>query len=75
MRKGDREIRETIMQLKELGLHYVAPGHCTGDRARELFKQEFKDEYVACAAGVVISVSELSGDGMTRGREGHPKGK
>lgn len=35
-----------ISQLKALKVEQVAPCHCSGDRARELFKQEYGQKYL-----------------------------
>jgi 7,8-dihydropterin-6-yl-methyl-4-(beta-D-ribofuranosyl)aminobenzene 5'-phosphate synthase len=49
--RNDREVLEII---EELDTKFVSPSHCTGDRARELFKERFKDNYIEGGVGIDI---------------------
>ncbi len=57
--KSQKEILETIERLKSLGTKYVAPSHCTGERAFELFKKEFGERYIDSGAGLDIDLATL----------------
>ncbi|NOZ91333.1 MAG: MBL fold metallo-hydrolase [Epsilonproteobacteria bacterium] len=56
--KNDQEILKIIKTIKNLDTKFVAPSHCTGSRARELFKEEFKDNYIDSGLGIEISFKE-----------------
>ena len=57
--KDKREISKIIDRFKEMQVKYVAPCHCSGDNAKALFKKEYKDHYIQCGTGKVISTSNL----------------
>ena len=50
-RQGEEAIREQIVRLQELGVEQVAPAHCTGERARQLFSRAFGAGCLAAGAG------------------------
>jgi 7,8-dihydropterin-6-yl-methyl-4-(beta-D-ribofuranosyl)aminobenzene 5'-phosphate synthase len=50
------ELRRIAGQLKALGVERIAPSHCSGDRCREVFKEEFRDNYISGGAGRVIEI-------------------
>lgn len=41
--KSDEEIREVAGRIRETGIEYICTGHCTKDRAFEVFKDELGD--------------------------------
>lgn len=43
-----------IKGFRDLGVQKVAPSHCSGDRCRELFKEEYKGNYIEGGAGKKI---------------------
>lgn len=53
---GDSEIENIIISFKELGVQKVAPCHCSGDRTRELFKQEYGDDFIENGVGKIIEI-------------------
>jgi len=53
------KIQKIINHLKQLPVHYAAPAHCTGDKARDMFRRHFKDNYIETGAGRAIRISEL----------------
>ena len=57
---SEQSIREIISNLKDLGVKYVAPCHCSGDLARKLFKEEYKERYVNAGVGKVIVLNNLT---------------
>ena len=53
------EIETTIANFKELGVRYVGPTHCSGNEARRLFKENYKENYLDLGTGKVLIVKEL----------------
>jgi len=51
LRQSDDLIRQTIERLRELGVEQVAPAHCTGERALELFRRAFGPRFLPAGAG------------------------
>jgi len=54
-----QKIRAVISRLKELGVRYVGPCHCSGKAARKLFENEFQDHYLKLGVGRIITVTDL----------------
>jgi 7,8-dihydropterin-6-yl-methyl-4-(beta-D-ribofuranosyl)aminobenzene 5'-phosphate synthase len=50
------EIEEIIADLKNLGVKKVAPCHCSGERARHLFKESFSENYIENGVGRKIEI-------------------
>ena len=48
--------RKTIGDLRKLGVHRVAPSHCTGDEATAMFRTAWGDHFVSGGCGAVIEV-------------------
>lgn len=48
--------RGTIEALRALGVHKVAPSHCTGDEAIAMFRTAWGDDFVEGGCGAVIRV-------------------
>jgi 7,8-dihydropterin-6-yl-methyl-4-(beta-D-ribofuranosyl)aminobenzene 5'-phosphate synthase len=63
--QSDSQIMNVIQQLQSLGVKKVGPSHCTGDRAIELFRQEYGDDFVPMGIGkVTIPIQyDLNKDG------------
>ncbi len=59
MNDNEALIRNVVSQFRELGVRYVAASHCTGDRARQMFAQEYQHHYLPVGAGTVITLKEL----------------
>jgi 7,8-dihydropterin-6-yl-methyl-4-(beta-D-ribofuranosyl)aminobenzene 5'-phosphate synthase len=55
--KGKTE--KIISAFKQMGVQYVGPSHCSGDRARSLFEQRFGENYINLGAGKVITTADL----------------
>ncbi len=58
--KSDNEIKESIKTLKSVSTKFVAPSHCTGEKASEIFKQEFGSRYIDSGAGLDIDLATLN---------------
>jgi len=63
---SDSQVRSKIGQLQSLGVQKVGASHCTGDRAIELFKQEYGKNFVPIGVGpLTIPVEyDLNEDGI-----------
>ncbi len=48
---SDSELRSIIKGFRDIGVQKVAPSHCSGDRCRELFKEEYKQDYIESGVG------------------------
>lgn len=46
MRKSAKEVKKISAELKELGIEKIAPSHCTGDKAIDIFKEDWGDQFV-----------------------------
>jgi 7,8-dihydropterin-6-yl-methyl-4-(beta-D-ribofuranosyl)aminobenzene 5'-phosphate synthase len=54
--KSKGEIECIISDFKKIGVRYVGPCHCTGDKARQLFEKEYQRNYIAVGVGKVIDM-------------------
>jgi metal-dependent hydrolase (beta-lactamase superfamily II) len=43
-----------LSSLKEVGVRYAGPCHCSGDLARQLFKIAYGDGYIDAGVGRII---------------------
>jgi len=53
-RSGEEEIIEVVKGMKNLGVEYITPTHCTGDLAIEMFKEAYGDNYIPGGVGRII---------------------
>ncbi|MCW5981148.1 MAG: MBL fold metallo-hydrolase [Bryobacteraceae bacterium] len=51
LRQKDDGIEATISRLEALKVQSVAPTHCTGERAKQIFRQAFGERYLPAGAG------------------------
>ncbi|MEJ2392385.1 MAG: MBL fold metallo-hydrolase [Gammaproteobacteria bacterium] len=54
---SESAIHKIIKRLKALGVRKVAPSHCTGDTAMQLFREAWKKDFIAGGLGAVIDVA------------------
>lgn len=59
MGKSRSEVDTIISDMKKLGVRYVGPCHCTGDKARELFQQAYREYFISIGVGKRIDGKEL----------------
>lgn len=59
LRKSEAEVKEIIKDFRALGVLKVGASHCTGDRAIELFKEEYGKNFVRLGTGRVIEIQDL----------------
>ena len=53
--KGDLE--KIILSFRKLGVQSVGPCHCSGDLARQMFKEEYRDSSIHLGVGRIIEFS------------------
>jgi len=53
------EIENIISGFRKLGVSYVGPCHCSGDTARQLFKEEYGENFIDVGVGRVITMNDL----------------
>ena len=53
------EIEKIVSSFRKLGVSYVGPCHCSGDAARQLFKEEYGENFINIGVGRVITMSDL----------------
>lgn len=54
--KSRGELRNIIAELRQLGVRKVAPCHCTGEQATNMFAEEWGDDFIANGVGRVIEI-------------------
>ncbi len=52
-------IGSIIAAFQNDGIRYVAPTHCSGDKARQLFQQRYGQDYVDAGVGKTITLPDL----------------
>lgn len=52
--KREHEVREVAKRIQETGIQYVCTGHCTGDRAYKIMKEELGDVLKQLKVGLVM---------------------
>jgi len=57
---SDSKLKSVISDFRKLGVKKVAPSHCSGDRCRELFKEEYKEDFIEFGVGKIIDVKEIN---------------
>ena len=53
------EIENIVFSFRKLGVSYVGPCHCSGDAARQLFKEEYGENFISVGVGRVVTVNDL----------------
>lgn len=56
---SDAQIKRIISEFSKLGVRYAGPCHCTGDRAIELFAQEYGEHFIQIGVGRTVELSSL----------------
>jgi 7,8-dihydropterin-6-yl-methyl-4-(beta-D-ribofuranosyl)aminobenzene 5'-phosphate synthase len=57
--KSQNEIKEIAKQLDKLNIDRIAPCHCSGDKAREVFKDYYGEDYIECGTGLVLDIPDI----------------
>lgn len=58
LNKSEDEVNQIISKFKGLGVRKVGATHCTGDKAIELFKKAYKENFVQMGVGKVIIIPD-----------------
>ncbi|MFC1852579.1 ankyrin repeat domain-containing protein [candidate division CSSED10-310 bacterium] len=58
MRHSEDQVNNIIQQFKALGVAKCGATHCTGDKAIELFRAAYQDDYVKLGTGKIMRISE-----------------
>jgi len=53
---NDKEINQIIEHFRDAGVEKTGPCHCTGDEARKLFAEEYKQDFIEIGVGKEIKV-------------------
>ena len=61
--KGKSEIEEILLSFRKLKVKYVGSCHCSGDLARQIFKKEYRDNYINVGVGRIIQFQGLLSHG------------
>lgn len=59
MEAGRAKVDKQVARLRELGVRHVAPGHCSGDLARDVFRERYGDRYHDCSVGRRLDLRRL----------------
>jgi len=51
-----RKIGDIIAEFRRLGVQKVAPCHCTGRRAMEMFAAEYGEDFIEAGVGLVLDI-------------------
>ena len=57
--KTNKQILKIIEQFKKMGVKNVSPSHCSGKKARALFKKIYDIHYIEAGVGRVIDLRDL----------------
>lgn len=52
------EIEHIVKTIQKLGVQQIAPSHCTGETAIEIFKQRFQENFIQSGVGRRIVIGE-----------------
>lgn len=53
-------IERIIAAFREYGVRYVAPTHCSGEKARERFREHFGRGFIEVGVGKVVTLADLA---------------
>ena len=56
--KSEEQITKIVNELKKLGVKRVAPCHCSGEKARQIFAEKFRDDFVLTGVGKKIMIKD-----------------
>jgi 7,8-dihydropterin-6-yl-methyl-4-(beta-D-ribofuranosyl)aminobenzene 5'-phosphate synthase len=55
------DVKGIIADFRTLGVAWVGPAHCTGDEAIRLFREAYRDHFIAGGVGTVVNVPTTIG--------------
>jgi 7,8-dihydropterin-6-yl-methyl-4-(beta-D-ribofuranosyl)aminobenzene 5'-phosphate synthase len=56
LKMGESELKEVIEGFRALKVKKAAPSHCSGDKTRELFREEYKEDFISNGVGKKIEI-------------------
>lgn len=56
-----RRVKHIIAKFRDLGVQKVAPCHCTGERAMQVFAEEYGEDFIRVGVGCVIVIGSEGG--------------
>jgi len=57
--KGEKIIKETAKDLKSLAVKRAGPCHCSGAKAKKIFRKIFKNDFIEIDAGRILELNDL----------------
>jgi len=57
---SDFQLKEIVREFRQFKVEKVAPCHCSGDRCREVFRQEYREDFVENGVGRRVEGGEES---------------
>lgn len=54
--KDESFIKSVAENVKSYGVKYIAPIHCSGNKAKEIFSEMFKDDYINLKCGSEVNI-------------------
>lgn len=57
MNAPDEVVKDIVANLKRLRIEKAGPTHCTGERATQLFKEEYGKDFLSIKVGQIIDLS------------------
>jgi 7,8-dihydropterin-6-yl-methyl-4-(beta-D-ribofuranosyl)aminobenzene 5'-phosphate synthase len=57
--ESKERLKEIVSNFRKLNVEYVAPCHCTGKNAEQLFRGEYGGKFIRAGAGRVININHL----------------
>jgi len=54
LKKSEQEVKDIVAEFKNLGVEKVAPGHCTGNKAKEIFRKEYSENFIEIKTGIIL---------------------
>ncbi len=55
-REKEEKIKEIVDEMKNGGIEKIMPAHCTGEKAKEKFKEEFGNKYLEAGVGSEVLI-------------------
>lgn len=55
---GRRKINSIIDAFRKLNIQHVGPSHCTGKKAREMFKEEWGEDFLELGCGATLTIPQ-----------------
>ena len=55
--ESPQKIQQIAQKLEQLGAQKVAPCHCTGETAKTILKEQYKQNYIEVGVGKTIKIT------------------